>query len=355
MRIFHSTSVLAIAVACSLAASHVAHAGGGGFGCVGDISNDGTIDASDLALLLGQWNGNGSADLTGDGVIDAADLAVMLGGWGPCPTVSISSVTPASGGPGTPIVIEGNFLTNDPFQLCVTAKKLGGGGGGGGGGGAPFFQFIPIQVLGIGEGPNGQIMEAVIGPVADGLEGDVAIVIVPGIGNPVTIENPFGDLIALDDQGACWGDPQGPGANIIFNITGGPGPIGACGPGWDASHVGTVSNGQLCVTLPGGPNPNRSYPAGTKFEIWPRFHTCDGQYTKDFGTVKFTTNATLSPLTVAGMIETLVGIEIQSCGAMNGLIPTVTTTPLGGNNFQICIALPGHPVCAGNFVICVDW
>ncbi len=44
-----------------------------------------TINAADLAILLGQWGGPGSADLNGDGTVGAPDLAILLGLWGPCP------------------------------------------------------------------------------------------------------------------------------------------------------------------------------------------------------------------------------------------------------------------------------
>jgi hypothetical protein len=70
--------------------------------CAGDaVSNvtfqppgDGTVDAADLAFLLGEWGPNpgSSADTVSnvtfqpppDGVVDAADLAFLLGAWGPC-------------------------------------------------------------------------------------------------------------------------------------------------------------------------------------------------------------------------------------------------------------------------------
>jgi hypothetical protein len=72
--------------------------------CVADIvtsttfepPGDGTVDAADLAFLLGEWgvtSGSGSpADFVDsttfqpppDGVIDAADLAFLLGAWGAC-------------------------------------------------------------------------------------------------------------------------------------------------------------------------------------------------------------------------------------------------------------------------------
>ena len=52
--------------------------------CLGDFDGSGTVDGSDLAVLLGAW-GSGGADLTGDGLTDAADLGVLLGAWGACP------------------------------------------------------------------------------------------------------------------------------------------------------------------------------------------------------------------------------------------------------------------------------
>jgi hypothetical protein len=52
-------------------------------GCAvpGDLDGNGVVDAADLAVLLGQWGGPGSADLDGSGTVDAADLAVLLGAW----------------------------------------------------------------------------------------------------------------------------------------------------------------------------------------------------------------------------------------------------------------------------------
>jgi hypothetical protein len=47
----------------------------------GDLDGSGTVDAADLAILLGQWGGAGSADLDGDGSVSAADLAILLGFW----------------------------------------------------------------------------------------------------------------------------------------------------------------------------------------------------------------------------------------------------------------------------------
>jgi hypothetical protein len=53
--------------------------------CVGDLDGSGSVDAGDLATLLGAWDGTGAADLDGSGSVDAGDLATLLGAWGECP------------------------------------------------------------------------------------------------------------------------------------------------------------------------------------------------------------------------------------------------------------------------------
>lgn len=55
--------------------------------CVGDLDGSGSVDAADLAIVLGAWGPAHAPigeDLDGDGDVDAADLAVLLGAWGPC-------------------------------------------------------------------------------------------------------------------------------------------------------------------------------------------------------------------------------------------------------------------------------
>lgn len=52
--------------------------------CTGDITQDGSVDGVDLAVLLGQWGSTGSADINGDGLVDGTDLGSLLGGFGPC-------------------------------------------------------------------------------------------------------------------------------------------------------------------------------------------------------------------------------------------------------------------------------
>lgn len=58
--------------------------------CPADFDNNGTVGASDLAQLLGNWGpcgdcGNCIGDFNGDCAVNAADLAQLLGSWGPCP------------------------------------------------------------------------------------------------------------------------------------------------------------------------------------------------------------------------------------------------------------------------------
>ncbi|MFM7052713.1 MAG: M14 family zinc carboxypeptidase [Planctomycetota bacterium] len=47
-----------------------------------DINGDGTIDASDLAIMLGNWGSPGVGDLNGDGTVGGPDLTILLGSWG---------------------------------------------------------------------------------------------------------------------------------------------------------------------------------------------------------------------------------------------------------------------------------
>jgi hypothetical protein len=50
---------------------------------LGDYNNDGHVNGSDLAQLLGAWGtANAAIDLAGDGFVDGSDLAVLLGAWG---------------------------------------------------------------------------------------------------------------------------------------------------------------------------------------------------------------------------------------------------------------------------------
>lgn len=53
--------------------------------CPGDLDGDASVDADDLAALLGAWGtGSTPADVDCDGEVGAGDLAVLLGAWGSC-------------------------------------------------------------------------------------------------------------------------------------------------------------------------------------------------------------------------------------------------------------------------------
>lgn len=48
---------------------------------ISDLDLDGSVGASDLAILLGAWGTDGPGDLDGNGVVEAGDLAILLGSW----------------------------------------------------------------------------------------------------------------------------------------------------------------------------------------------------------------------------------------------------------------------------------
>ena len=52
--------------------------------CPADIDMNGSVDAADLAGLLGTWGSSGMGDIDNDGDVDAADLSTLLGAWGAC-------------------------------------------------------------------------------------------------------------------------------------------------------------------------------------------------------------------------------------------------------------------------------
>ena len=56
---------------------------------MGDIDQDGEVDAADLGLLTAAWGTDGSvvpgSDLNSDGIVKADDMGVLLAAWGPCP------------------------------------------------------------------------------------------------------------------------------------------------------------------------------------------------------------------------------------------------------------------------------
>jgi hypothetical protein len=337
------------------AASVWCAAGAGAGSCLGDLNGDNEIDGADLGLLLTVWDTfDPQADLNGDQTVNGADLGLMLANWGSC-GVQVVNVMPPVAGAGQQIVIEGSFPSDDPYDFCVNITETGQEGVAGDVGEPLVVMFAPIAVLDILEKGGKQFMIAQLGPVPEGFEGEVMLNIVPGEGNPVDLVNFHPDLIDLNDAGACWGDPQPGGAHIIFNVGQGVGGTD-CGPLYDRSYVGTAAGGILCVTLAPGPLAGGAYPAGTKFSIWPRFHTCDGQYVSDFGTIEFTLAANATVGGVAGLIEFYINQEVETCGKQNGLIPDTDSDPVGplSGPWTICMSIAGHDFCAGNLVICVD-
>ena len=55
--------------------------------CLSDVDGSGSVDASDLATVLGAWGpcSGCTSDIDGSGTVDASDLATLLGAWGACP------------------------------------------------------------------------------------------------------------------------------------------------------------------------------------------------------------------------------------------------------------------------------
>ena len=48
-----------------------------------DLNGDGTVDGSDMSMILSAWgNGDAFKDTNGDGMIDAQDLAKVTAAWG---------------------------------------------------------------------------------------------------------------------------------------------------------------------------------------------------------------------------------------------------------------------------------
>jgi YVTN family beta-propeller protein len=53
--------------------------------CRADLTGDGSVDASDLAILFNDWFESGPGDLNCDGIVYADDLTTLLNSWGACP------------------------------------------------------------------------------------------------------------------------------------------------------------------------------------------------------------------------------------------------------------------------------
>lgn len=55
--------------------------------CPADLTGDGSVDVSDLLVLLGAWGecSGCASDLNGDGFVDVSDLLMLFAAWGSCP------------------------------------------------------------------------------------------------------------------------------------------------------------------------------------------------------------------------------------------------------------------------------
>ena len=54
--------------------------------CPADINGDGSVNVTDLLIVLDQWgNTDSPADVNSDGTVDVNDLLMLIGAWGQCP------------------------------------------------------------------------------------------------------------------------------------------------------------------------------------------------------------------------------------------------------------------------------
>ncbi|MBC8309201.1 MAG: hypothetical protein H8E83_01650 [Planctomycetes bacterium] len=59
--------------------------GCGNSSCPADVSGDGSVNVTDLLLIIDAWGGSDPmADINSDGVVDVVDLLEVVGSWGPC-------------------------------------------------------------------------------------------------------------------------------------------------------------------------------------------------------------------------------------------------------------------------------
>ena len=48
----------------------------------GDLDGNGTVNVTDLLILLGNWGNAGLGDINNDGTVNVTDLLIHLGNWG---------------------------------------------------------------------------------------------------------------------------------------------------------------------------------------------------------------------------------------------------------------------------------
>ena len=87
-----------------------------GGGLVGDLNDDGAVDAADAGIMFGVWGtdgGDSGADLNNDGVIDAADAGALFAAWtGEAPAAAAGEATAAYNPASGLIEISANGVVN---------------------------------------------------------------------------------------------------------------------------------------------------------------------------------------------------------------------------------------------------
>src|SRR6266513_3383292 len=66
-----------------------------------DLNNDGTVNVSDLGIMLSNWGKTTKppADINQDGIVNVSDLGVLLSNWGKTITGTPPPPPPSSGDP----------------------------------------------------------------------------------------------------------------------------------------------------------------------------------------------------------------------------------------------------------------
>jgi len=103
--------------------------------CKADINGNGTVDGTDMAMLLGAWgtcNSPCPSDLTSSNVVDGADLTILFGAWGGCVTNAAMMAGPneegeassAWVGPLTPQMLAEAFGFTDVTEVAQYLGSL---------------------------------------------------------------------------------------------------------------------------------------------------------------------------------------------------------------------------------------
>lgn len=280
-----------------------------------DLNGDCLVDGADLGVVLGGWGGSGAGDLNADGVVDGSDLGILLGSWGDVECLSIRSVSPESGPPGTTVVITGTFPDEDPLNYCLVAMDDLGVA-------APFtvLEVKPDQIV------------AVLGPVPPTI-GSCTLMIGTGAGTAIP---PGVGALPIGPGGWAW---QAVGEGVMANVRFHP------QQGGNGAHFGVVGSGAICVDIPG------SYPKGTRLRLWPRVH--------HFGPPHIGYDAYIGCLCITEQLD-LVATASRICQAISAVyaahVPSplaidcsMTLLPEGGA--RLCLSLPGLHVDWGVFII----